>query len=78
MENTIIVSFPTIIPKDKVKFLLENNIQENSAYSCSVEYVYTVSFNNYFNVSSEHGANAFYLIGMTSSVILEAYHKRGI
>lgn len=78
MDITIIATFPTIIPADKVKYLLENNLKENSIYSCTVEYTRTEAFNNYFTVSSTGGANAFYLIGMTTSVILEAFNKRTI
>ena len=78
MKNTIVVSFPTVIPKDKVKFLMENNLKENSVFTCTVDYTKTESFNNFFDISSEGGADAFYLIGMTSSVILEAYNKRAI
>ena len=78
MVDTIVVTFPTIVPVNKVKFLLEENLKKNSIYSCTVEYTHTAAFDNIFNISSAGGANAFYLIGMTSSVILEAFNKRTV
>ena len=71
--ETIEVTFPTNIPKEKIIFILEGTLKLNSKYTCEVEFDRFEDDENVFLVSSEYGANAFFLIGITASGIIEAF-----
>lgn len=73
LMETIEVTFPTNIPKEKIIFILEGNLKKNSKYTCEVEFDRFEDDENVFRVSSDYGAKAFYLIGMTASGIIEAF-----
>lgn len=73
--ETIEVTFPTNIPKDKVIFIIEGNMKKNSKYSCVVKFDRFEDNENVFLISSSDGANAFYLIGMTAGAIMEAFNS---
>jgi hypothetical protein len=71
--ETIEVTFPTIIPKEKIIFILEGNLKQNSKFTCKVKFDRFEDDENVFLVSSDYGVRAFYFIGMTASSIIQTY-----
>lgn len=75
MRETIEVTFPDNIPVEKLIFLIEENIKQNTKYTCKVEFIGFEDDENVYHISSEYGPEVFYFIGMNASGILEAFNK---
>lgn len=71
--TTIEVTFPREISPATVKTILEGNMEKKSKYTCSVEFAGYEDGEAVYNISSQDGAEAFYLIGMTASGIIASF-----
>jgi len=71
--ETIEVTFPSSIPQQLIIQILEGNLKQNSKYSCKVRFGGFESDEVVYFVSSEDGPEAFYLIGMTASGIIQKF-----
>ena len=52
---------------------MEGNLKQNSKYTCKVIYDRFENDKNVYYVSTEFGAKAFFLIGMTASSIIDSF-----
>ncbi len=72
--DIIETTFPKFISKDIIIHLLENNLKKNTSFTCKVEFIKEYNdTENLFKIISSSGAEAFYLIGMIASGIIDAY-----
>ena len=71
--ETIKVTFPTNIPKEKIIFILEGNLKQNSKYTCKVEFdrfeddeiskmTYTDVYNRCYKIKEQNFKNFCYTL----------------
>lgn len=66
------VTFPVSIKPETIKTIIEGNMKQNSQYECSVEFGGFEDGENVFFISADR-VEAFYLIGMTASQIIDRF-----
>jgi len=64
------VTFPIEIKPEKVKYIMEGSLKENSDYECSVHHTGEEDGENVFIIDAD-SPSAFYLAGITASGIIE-------
>jgi len=73
--ETIVASFPIDIDSGSIKTIIEESLTKFTKYECEVEYKGVEDNEKIFHIHCNHGAHAFYLIGMAASNIMWAYDK---
>ena len=71
--ESILVTFPEEISPAVVKDLMEGNIEQNTNFTCSVNFMGIEDNQNVFKISSTDGPEAFYVIGICASAIVRVF-----
>ena len=74
--EAIKITMPLSLKPDDVKWFFEGGLEKNSEYTCKVEFLKTELGENVYEISTDGGPQAFYLIGITAATCLTFLDKR--
>ena len=68
--ETINIGFKSYTAPKTIKSFIENDVKQKSGIQCNVKFIATEKDINIFEISSDGGINAFFMIGMAVSDLL--------
>ena len=74
--EAIKITMPLSIKPDDVKRFFEGGLEKNSEYTYKVEFLRIEEGENVYEISTDGGPHAFYLIGITAATCLAFLDKR--